>query len=56
MFFFYKNGISVNLDKKKAFNWFKKSAEQGYAEALMEVAIFYKNGWCIEANLEKQLI
>ncbi|MFI3206654.1 MAG: tetratricopeptide repeat protein, partial [Clostridia bacterium] len=48
--FCYNNsrGVAKNLDE--AFKWFKKSAEQGNAEAQYNVGVFYHNGYSVSQN------
>ncbi|GHT35843.1 hypothetical protein AGMMS49592_6150 [Endomicrobiia bacterium] len=35
----YREGKGVKQDYKEAFNWFKKSAEQGYADAQFDLPV-----------------
>jgi TPR repeat protein len=37
----------------KAFEWYKKSAEQGYSNAQNTLRYFYENGISTEKDLEK---
>jgi TPR repeat protein len=40
----YNNGKGTLTDKKQAFYWYKKSAEQGNAEAQYNLGTLYFNG------------
>ena len=40
----FYNGIDVEIDKKMAFGFFRKSAVEGYADAEFTVGLFYLNG------------
>lgn len=41
--YFYDEGIGVNVDKNKAFEWYKKSAQSGDIAGISNLAIFFKN-------------
>ena len=41
---FYRRGIGTNQDFNKAFEWFNKSAEQGFNKAKFNLSICYHNG------------
>ena len=50
----YSNGLcGVQVDKKIAFDWYKKSAEQGYAVAQYNLGHCYERGECCEKNEKK---
>src|SRR6266498_5733756 len=51
----YQNGIGVEKDETKAFEYYKKSAEKGHDMAQNNLASLYKNGEGIEKNIEKAL-
>src|SRR5256885_725545 len=40
----YANGIGVENDEVKAFEWYKKSAEQGFSNAQCNLGVCYANG------------
>lgn len=40
----FYNGIDVEIDKKMAFDFFRRSAVRGYADAEFTVGLFYLNG------------
>jgi len=40
----YSNGEGVLTDKKQAFYWYQKSAEQGDAKAQWALGFMYSNG------------
>ena len=40
----YYNGYDVAQDYKQAFSWFKKSAEQGFANAQCKLGVMYDEG------------
>jgi TPR repeat protein len=49
----YHYGEGVAVDAKKAFELFKKSAEQGYADAKNNLSVFYERGIGVDKNAEK---
>ncbi|KAA6315355.1 Secretory immunoglobulin A-binding protein EsiB, partial [termite gut metagenome] len=40
----YDNGAGTPVDHKLAFEWFKKSSDQGYSLAQHNLGIFYEEG------------
>ena len=46
----YANGEGVSRDDKQAAFWFRKAAEQGYAEAQLILGLMYNEG---QGGLEK---
>jgi TPR repeat protein len=40
----YKNGLGVTPDLDEAFKWLEKAANKNYAEAQLEISIFYQKG------------
>ncbi len=46
----YDKGIGVAADKQKAFEWLKKSSDQGYLKAQILTALCYENGIGITAD------
>ena len=51
----YQNGRGVERNAANAFNWYKKSAEQGNYDALYELGNLYKNGEGTEKNTEEAI-
>lgn len=49
-YYFADSGLPKDL--KKAFEWFKKSSDQGFVKATYNLGFFYLNGWGTEKNLE----
>ena len=49
----YYSGIGVEQNFEKAFYWFQKSAEQGFALAQFKLAWMYQEGEGVEQNLEQ---
>ena len=49
----YRDGKGIQQDYKKAFDWFKKSAEQGYAAAQFEIGFCYRTGKGIQQDYKK---
>lgn len=47
------NSKRGNIDYKKAFYWFEKSAEQGLPPAQYELAVMYSSGEYIKQDYEK---
>src|SRR6185369_17754049 len=46
-------GIRVEKDEQKAFEWHKKAAEQGNADAQYYIAVCYVNGTGVEQDEQK---
>ncbi|KAF0221372.1 MAG: Sel1 domain-containing [Geobacteraceae bacterium] len=49
----YYKGEGVREDKKEAFTWFCKAAEQGYAPARFSVGVMYYKGVGVERDREE---
>ena len=49
----YSNGIGVEKDEEKAFEWYKKSTKLNYAPAQFALAWIYFNGIGVEKDEEK---
>lgn len=49
----YSSGEVVQMDNSKAFTWMQKSAEQGYGDALGNLAVYYLNGIGCNENAQK---
>ena len=47
------NGNGVKKDEVKAFEWYKKSAEQEDSDAQNKLGLYYENGTGTEKDLEK---
>lgn len=47
----YYNGHGVKQDYKKAFEWYTKSANQGYGMAQFNLGVMYANGQGVKQNL-----
>lgn len=52
---FYSEGIGVEKDASKAFEWFKKAAEQGNAEAQFFLGRSYFEGSGVEEDPQKAM-
>ena len=50
---FYRRGIGTNQDFNKAFEWFNKSASQGFNKAVFNLSICYRLGEGIAVNYQK---
>ncbi len=46
--FYYGNGVAQDL--ARAYNWYRKSADQGFAEAQFSLGIMYENGRGVDRN------
>ena len=46
----YEAGDGVPKDEKKAFEWMKESASQGYGLALCQLGVYYMKGIFIEKS------
>ena len=51
----YENEEEVAKDEVKAFEWFQKAAEKGYANAQNKLGVMYANGKGVEKDDEKAL-
>lgn len=49
----YFYGRGVNQDYGKALAWYRKAADQGYAEAQHNVGALYENGWGVAQDVEQ---
>lgn len=49
----YSTGIHVEVDKKKAAEWYKKAADQGYATGQWNLAFMYIRGEGVEQDDKK---
>ena len=49
----YLEGVGVEKDEKKAFEWYEKSAKLNYALAQFRLALMYLNGIGVEKDEEK---
>lgn len=52
---FYNKGIGTTQDFSKAFEWFQKSANQGFENALFNLSNCYRKGKGTEVNLPKSI-
>lgn len=48
---YYSEGIGVNQDLKKAFEWYQLSAQQGYRDAQFNLATAYDTGEGVKQDL-----
>ena len=46
----YYLGDGVDVNYKKAIEWYKKAAEQGYADAQYNLGIMYENGHGVDQD------
>jgi hypothetical protein len=49
------NVENENIDFQKAFSWYEKSAQQGYAQAQWNIGNFYAVGQVVSQDFEKSL-
>jgi hypothetical protein len=49
----YDTGEGVEVDKKKAVEWYTKAAEQGNINAQYNLGLMYRDGEGVEQNLDK---
>ncbi len=49
----YMLGDGIDINYKEAFNWFKKSADQGFPKGQHNVGICYENGKGVDVDLQK---
>lgn len=50
---YYMQGICVDQDYKKAFQWFEKAAQKDIPAAQYNLAILYQYGCGVEKDLDK---
>ena len=50
--YFYAEGIACELNEGAAFEWFLRSAKQGYEEAIYVIALCYETGTFVDENPE----
>jgi TPR repeat protein len=50
----YKNGLGIAKDYTEAMNWFRKAANQGYAEAQNNIGWLFQNGWGVNKIMATQ--
>jgi hypothetical protein len=51
--YMYAHGEGVQLDPVEAANWYRKSAEKGYAPALYRMGEIYENGFGVEQDTKE---
>ena len=51
----YYEGIGVDQDYRKAFEWVQRAAKQGYTNAQTDLAIMYESGKGVDQNYEKAM-
>lgn len=51
----YLQGLGVTKDSKEAFEWLRKSAEQGNREAQNQLGNMYFNGDGVEKNIHEAM-
>ena len=49
----YEKGWSVAQDYQEAVKWYRKAAEQGYAEAQYELGNCYEKGWSVAQDYQE---
>ncbi len=54
--FMYENGQGVPQDYAEAVGWFRKAAEQGYANAQYNLGNMYRNGHGVERTSSEGLL
>lgn len=52
---FYENGTCVSMDKKQAFLWYQKSADNSYGNGLYNLGRFYEGGIYVETDYSKAI-
>ena len=53
--YYYENGIGVEKDKNKAFEYYYKAAEMGDVKRMNKVGYYYENGIGVENDKKKAL-
>jgi TPR repeat protein len=49
----YDNGEGVPKDEKQAVAWYKKAADQGYAQAQLNIGSMYDNGEGVQKDYKQ---
>ena len=50
----YDQGRGVDVNYKKAIEWYEKAAEQGHAYAQYNLGNMYRNGHGVDVNYKKR--
>lgn len=50
-----ENGIGIEKNLNKAFEWYKKSAENDNSEGMFSIGYAYHNGIGIDRDIEKAI-
>ena len=51
----YQHGGGVDVNYKKAIEWFEKAAEQGVADAQYNLGVMYYDGLGVDVNYKKAI-
>ena len=51
----YRKGLGVEQNFKKAVKWYQKAADQGYANAQLELGFMYYKGLGVEQDLKEEV-
>lgn len=49
----YYDGVVVDKNMQKGFEWFKNSAENGYKNAQYNMGVIYDKGYVVDVDKEK---
>jgi hypothetical protein len=52
----YDNGLGVNKDYRKAFDWYRKGANAGSSLAMCNLAVMYTNGLGVAVDYKKAIV
>ena len=52
----YDNGLGVEKDSQKAFNWYQEAAKNGKMEAQYNLGFFYDRGELVNQNFKKAVL
>ena len=51
----YGNGLGVPQDYAEAVNWYRKAAEQGYAQGQFNLGLMYRNGLEVSKDIDEAI-
>ncbi len=52
----YRDGVGVPVDYVKAASWFRRAAEQGFAQAQYNLGVMYRNGQGLSKDYDEAVV
>ena len=53
--YFYEQGQGVTKDRKIAFTWYRKAADNGNAEAQYKLGLYYESGEVVSKDMDEAI-